>query len=187
MKAFTLAGLACFILTSGAQAALTYVSVAFDRSEWESEFSALALDTFSVAQAQSDTLNFDSGIVSTAAGAIGSPNHLLNGDRFAGTLRPAGSISDGYLSFTWTFPTPVTGFGADFFSIAGTRQVSVRGTFDSGLQAYDLRSIFIDDGGLDQGFFGIVSSTPFSSIELVALGSSTSFSYIPTWATSGLV
>lgn len=98
----------------------------------------------------------------------------MDGDRFLGTLRPSGSASPGYLSFVWTFPEPVTAFGADFFSIGGSRQVSVQGTFDAGTQeAFDLRALFISDGGLDQGFFGLTSSEPFSSITLIALGTST--------------
>lgn len=49
--------------------------------------------------------------------------------------------------------------------------MSVQGTFDSGLESFDLRTLFIGDGGLDQGFFGLVSDEPFTSISLVALGS----------------
>ena len=93
--------------------------------------------------------------------------------RFIGTLRPAASTSPGYLTFVWTFPEPVTAFGADFFSIGGSRQVSVQGTFDSGLEAFDLRTLFMADGGVDQGFFGLISDEPFTSITLIALGTST--------------
>ena len=67
----------------------------------------------------------------------------------------------------------MTTFGADFFSIGGSRQVSVQGTFDSGLEAFDLRALFMADGGVDQGFFGLTSAAPFSSITLIALGTST--------------
>jgi len=66
---------------------------------------------------------------------------------------------------------PVTAFGADFFSIGGSREVSVQGTFDSGQEAFDLRALFDADGGVDEGFFGLVSETPFTSITLIALGS----------------
>ena len=51
--------------------------------------------------------------------------------------------------------------------------MSVQGTFDSGLEAFDLRTLFIADGGLDQGFFGLVSDDAFTSITLIALGTST--------------
>ena len=104
---------------------------------------------------------------------ISTPNHRVDGVEFLGTLRPSSSVSPGYLTFVWTFPAPVTAFAADFYSIGGSRQVSVQGTFDAGLEAFDLRTLFIADSGLDQGFFGLTSSTPFSSITLIALGTST--------------
>jgi len=65
----------------------------------------------------------------------------------------------------------VVAFGADFFSIGGSRDVSVQGTFDGGGEAFVLRDLFTGDGGVDQGFFGFTSATPFESITLVALGS----------------
>ncbi len=150
-----------------------FVDSGFDRSAWTASVSGVTTDTFTADIAQSDTLNFASGIQSIAVTPLGSPNHFVGSGRFSGTLRPAASVSTGYLTFTWTFPVAVTAFGADFFSIGGSRQVSVQGTFDGGLEAFDLRALFTGDGGLDQGFFGLTSTTPFSSITLIALGTST--------------
>ncbi len=158
-----------------ASATTTFVDTLLDRSAWEEVVSDRLEEPFDNEIAQADVLDFDSGIQSVASGAIDMPNHLVDGDlgRFRGTLRPAASTSPGYLTFVWTFPEPVMAFGADFFSIGGSRQVSVQGTFDSGLEAFDLRTLFIADGGLDQGFFGLISDDPFTSITLIALGTST--------------
>jgi len=116
-------------------------------------------------------LGFDSGIQSTASGKQDAPNHVVMQGEFFGTLRTQGSSAPGYLSFTWEFPEPVVAFGADFFSIGGSRDVSVQGTFDGGGEAFVPRDLFTGDGGVDQGFFGFTSATPFESITLVALGS----------------
>ena len=162
-------------LGSTASATNVFVDYLLDRSAWEAAVSLpdTETETFSNVIAQADVLDFDGGIQSVASDPVLSPNHNVNGDRFVGTLRPDGSASPGYLTFVWTFPEPVTAFGADFFSIGGSRQVSVQGTFDSGLEAFDLRTLFIADGGLDQGFFGLTSTVPFSQITLIALGTGT--------------
>jgi len=156
-----------------ASASTTFVDFEFDRSAWDAAVPNIVEDPFDNDIAQSGVLDFDSGIQSVASGVSGTPNHLVDGTsgRFQGTLRTAGSSAPGYLSFVWTFPEPVTAFGADFFSIGGSREVSVQGTFDAGLESFDLRTLFIGDGGLDQGFFGLTSTQPFTSITLVALGS----------------
>ncbi len=170
---FPLAGLSLALLSSSpSQAATTFVDVLFERSAWEAQVGPVASETFEVDIAQADVLDFASGIESVASGLGNDPaNHRVSGGRFSGTLRTAGSSAPGYLTFVWTFPEPVTAFGADFFSIGGSREVSVQGSFDAGLESFDLRALFGADGGVDQGFFGIVSATPFSSITLVALGS----------------
>lgn len=150
-----------------------FVDVGFDRSGWESGLGNIITETFDVDIAQSETLNFAGGIESVAAGKLGLPNHLVTGQRFNGTLRPSASSSDGYLSFTWTLPEGTTSFGADFYSIAGTRQVSVQGDFGNGIESFDLRTLFGNDGGVDQGFFGIKADSAFTEITLIALGSGT--------------
>ncbi len=173
--ALFLSGIGIAMLPELAVATETFVDFEFDRSAWEAAVSVadVSTETFSSVIAQADVLDFDGGIQSVASGAIGTPNHRVDGDRFLGTLRPAASVSPGYLTYVWTFPEPATAFGADFFSIGDIRQVSVQGTFDSGLEAFDLRMLFSADGGTDQGFFGLTSAIPFSSITLVALGTST--------------
>lgn len=175
-----LVSLGSALLALPAVATDTFVDWEFDRSAWEAAVSLadVETETFSSAIAQADVLDFDGGIESVASGAIGSPNHFVNGESFFGTLRPAASSTTGYLTFVWTFPQPVTAFGADFFSIAADRQVSVQGTFDSGLEAFDLRALFVADGGTGQGFFGLTSAEPFSSITLIALGTGTNDAFL---------
>lgn len=166
-------GTAILGLVSPALATTTYVDVDFDRSAWEAAAGGFTVEGFDAAIPQADVLDFASGIQSVASGANDSPNHYVDGElgRFVGTLRTAGSSAPGYLTFVWTFPEPIMAFGADFYSIGGSRQVSVQGTFDSGLEAFDLRALFGADGGVDEGFFGLTSSVPFTSITLIALGS----------------
>jgi hypothetical protein len=159
------------LVAGPATAVTTFVDVEFDRSAWEALASDVSTDPFNSLIAQADVLLFDSGIESVAAGLNTAASHDVFEGRFRGTLRTSGSSAPGYLTFTWTFPEPVTAFGADFFSIGASREVSVQGTFDAGLEAFDLRTLFIGDGGLDQGFFGLISAEPFTSITLIALGS----------------
>lgn len=159
----------------------TFVAIDFDRSAWEAAAAGtITTDTFSSEIAQSDTLNLDSGVTSQASGAIGSPNHRVTLGQFDLLLRPSSSVSDGYVSVVLTFPTEIYAWGADFFSIGGSREVGPTGDFDSGTQHYILRDLFTAENGgaaLDQGFFGIVSDTPFTQIILEATGTSTNDSF----------
>ena len=160
---------------SSLQAVTTFVSTSFDRSAWEaSATGTITNDGFDTLLSQSTTLNFDSGVVSVASGVTGTPNHLVSFDvgtssnTFSTAINTATSAVSGYTSITWTFPHEVYSFGADFLSIGGSREVGPTGTFDSGSEHFILRDLF---GGADRGFFGIVSTTPFTQITLEATGS----------------
>lgn len=108
------------LVAEPALATTTFVDFELDRSAWEAAVSGATTDSFDNEIGQSDVLDFDSGIESVASGVSGSPNHLVTGGRFSGTLRTSTStVAPGYLTFVWTFPEPVTAFGADFFSIGG--------------------------------------------------------------------
>ncbi|MCB1094678.1 MAG: PEP-CTERM sorting domain-containing protein [Verrucomicrobiae bacterium] len=163
----------CLVVAGPVKATTTFVDINFDRSSWEAGLTGIVTDTFDSEIAQSTTLNLGSGIQSVASGAIGSPNHLVTAGRFNTTLRPSGSGSDGFTTIVWTLPYAVTAFGADFFSIAGSRQVGPEGTFDAGSEHFDLRTLFGNLGGVDQGFFGIKSTVPFDTISFTAPGTGT--------------
>jgi hypothetical protein len=47
----------------------------------------------------------------------------------------------------------------------------------------DLRTLFGNDGGVDRGFFGLASSTPFDSITLVALAPASPATTPSPWTT----
>lgn len=148
----------------------------FDRSAWEAAVSGeITTDTFSSDIANAASITFDSGVTSQAFDPQDSPvNNLVDSTlgtsgRYSAILRTSTATNNGYESITWTFPTAVTAFGIDFFSIGGSREVSVLGDFGMGNESFDLRELFIDDGGLDQGFFGIVASSPFTIITLEAV------------------
>lgn len=160
---------------TSAHAVMTFVSTTFDRSAWEAAVSGtITNDGFDAPLSQSSTLNFASGVVSVASGQTGSPNHLVDFDSntssntFVTAINTATSAVDGFTTVTWTFPSEVTAFGADFLSIGGSREVGPTGDFDSGTEHYILRDLF---GGTDRGFFGVVSSTPFTEITIEATGS----------------
>jgi len=159
---------------ASSQAVMMFVDAGFDRSGWEAAVTGtITNENFDTLMGQSDTLNFPSGLMSVASGATGSPNHLVSlnagtsSNTLATTLNTATSAVNGYTSVTWTFPTAVYAFGADFLSIGGSREVGPTGVFDSGSQHFILRDLF----GGDQGFFGVVSTTPFTQITLEATGS----------------
>lgn len=171
MHGFSVLLLASLLLSSPAFATTAFVDTTFDRSAWEAAAGSVTTDPFDNDIAQSDVLDFDSGIQSVAQGSKDSPEHYVLGGVFSGTLRTSIATASGYLTFTWDFGEPVTAFGADFFSITGGGRVtSVQGTFDAGLEAFDLRTLFEGDGGVDQGFFGLTSAVPFTSITLILLG-----------------
>lgn len=132
-----------------------------DRTAWETAMGAALLTTDSFSNNiffPTDPLTFDSGVVSKANRDTVQQNVHL------------GSIS--YTTFTvstapepkmvWTFPGPITGFGADFELLG---DFSLAGDFDgTGEQSFNLRNS-ID---ISSGFFGIIGSTPFTYITMRA-------------------
>ena len=155
------------LISTPTDAATIYADSGLDRTSWEAVVSGISSDPFDNLLAQSDILDLDSGIQSVALGASGSPTHLVTGDEFQGMLRTAASPAPGYLTITWVFPTAVSAFGADFFDLLPGADVSVEGTFDAGFESF----VLTDELGSDTGFFGIVSTTPFTSLRFIANGS----------------
>jgi len=168
--------LASLWIASSGFATTSFVAIDFDRTAWEAAAGSFSEETFTDAIAQSDVLDFATGIQSVASDPLdpmNPPPHFV--DDTIGRLRvnlrtPTSTVADGFLTVVWTFPVPITAFGADFYSIGGSREVSVQGSFDSGLEAFELRTLFGNAGGTDQGFFGFTSSVAFTEVTLIAPG-----------------
>jgi hypothetical protein len=60
------------------------------------------------------------------------------------------------------FPTPIIGFGVDFFEANSSEGLVIKVDFGDGPETFVLVDYFTDDGGT--GFFGLVGSAPFTAI-----------------------
>lgn len=148
--------IACAILAlSSVHAATTYT----DFTSFSTSAGTLTTETFDLDKANNANLSFDGGITSAGLLPAGTPDHNIASGLFHAHVRHP-SDGNGYQTLTWTFPTAVTAFGADFGSIAGSRALSIVGNFDgSGDISYNLRTE-IGAGG----FFGVIGSSAFTSI-----------------------
>lgn len=111
-------------------------------------------DRFNHAYPAADTLNLDSGIVSTNSGGNRGP---MDNSTFAGMYMNALDTDGGSASslITWVFPNTFNALCFDYFGVGeGTVQLNVNG---------ESRSIRLAGEG-ESGFFGFVSSDPITSI-----------------------
>ncbi len=142
-----------------------------DRSAWEAALTAAGygfttdpFDTDIPEVAGIDTITFDSGVVSTGSPAADQANNLVDGGVYAGVVDAGVGNLGIYDTISWTFPGPVIGFGADWFSTATGGGLTVTGDFD-GTGALVI-SMLGELGGDGDGFLGVVGLAPFSSITL---------------------
>lgn len=160
-----------FNAVASAQAFTVYT----DRSAWQTAVDAFAdsvttvdafadsvtiTDTFSndISSAQSITL--DSGIVSTNSVPPNLPNAFNNNSVSNGTYNNASGGSTGSQTITWTLPTSVFAFGADFIGVNANRLTLNVDLDGSGNQSFVVNNTI---GGAD-GFFGVISTGNFSSV-----------------------
>jgi hypothetical protein len=146
---------------SSAEAFTTFTN----RTAWQAAVDAIAgsvttTDTFSNNIAFAQTITLDSGIVS----ANSSPPAVAFGDNgVSGGLFNNATDGDGNeasATITWTFPSPVFAFGADFLD-ANNGWLNLTGNFDgTGNQ-----TLLVNDSiGGKNGFLGIIGNANFSSI-----------------------
>ncbi|HEY9652517.1 MAG TPA: hypothetical protein V6C95_17800 [Coleofasciculaceae cyanobacterium] len=176
-------------------------SIYTDRSAWEDAVSALGAsfttETFDNAIPNARDIDysggtitergdvrreitFDNGIISKAEGnGAFFVNEIENGV-FRGTIDTNNDVlnpeTEGEFSgaITWTFPSPVIGFGADWSNIGPGEPLTISGNFD-GKQNHTvslypkLATARNEFGGLignGSGFLGIVSKGTFSQVTL---------------------
>lgn len=130
-------------------------------------------------------ITFDNGIISKAEGnAAFFTNEVQNGlfrgridtdndliDIIIGEVVGGGEYSE---AITWTFPSPVIGFGADWFNIGPGEPLMISGNFDGKQEQTvslygKLATAMNEFGGLvgnGSGFLGIVSQGTFSKVTL---------------------
>jgi hypothetical protein len=151
--------------TAPAQALTIYTDANGGRAAWEAAITNLGFnfttDTFSTNRAEAATITFDSGVVSTGVGGTGS--NFISGGRYTGFVETASTaFPTAYDQITWTFPTAVVGFAADWFNTASAARLTVRGNFDgTGNQTVNF---FTQLGSPGDGFLGIVGNAPFSTV-----------------------
>jgi hypothetical protein len=137
-----------------------------DRTAWQAAVDAIAgsvttTDTFRNRISRAQTITLDSGIVSVnsfpPAVGLSGENSVFVSSFFNATDGDASGASE---TITWTFPSSVFAFGADF---GGTDfdGLTLTGNFDgTGNQTLIVNNTI---GGED-GFLGIIGNANFSSI-----------------------
>jgi hypothetical protein len=156
-------GVALASLSAPAQAYSIYTGLA----AWQSALSSYSIstDSFSNTIPSAQIITLDSGIISTNSGPITLPNAFNNNSVNVvtpGAFDNAVQAGSGTASntITWSFPTPMIAFGADFLSASAGR-LSLSGDFDGlGLQTW----VVNDTIGGPAGFLGVIGSVPFSSV-----------------------
>ncbi|WP_013325153.1 PEP-CTERM sorting domain-containing protein [Gloeothece verrucosa] len=152
----------------GAVASAQAFTVYTDRAAWQAAVDAFAgsvttTDTFSnnIPKAQSITL--DSGITSTNSlppdvlEIIFNNNAVEDGVYLNATAIASNTASE---SITWTFPTSVFAFGADFFDTNAGR-LTLSGDFDgTGVQTLLVNNTI----GARDGFLGVIGTSSFNSV-----------------------
>ena len=165
LKSFSLATVFTTTLVLSSVSSAEAFTIFTNRTAWQAAVDAIAgsvttTDTFSNNIASAQTITLDSGIVSAnsfpPAVAFGD-NSVSGGLFFNATDGDAGVAS---ATITWTFPSPVFAFGADFIGTAAGR-LNLTGNFDgTGNQTLLVNNSI---GGAN-GFLGIIGNANFRSI-----------------------
>jgi len=143
---------ATLILVAGMHPAEA-VTVFTDRTAWEEAVSgnSITTDTFSTPQSGGQSLVLDSSTQVTGISSVWSSGKFS-------TSTPSLSQSVGF-----EFPTPILGFGADFYSTTSNGGLTVSGLFD---RILDVDTVVFSEylNRQGTGFLGLVADTPFNSI-----------------------
>lgn len=142
------------------QAAAVFTS----RAAWEAAIGgSSATDAFDADVPGAAILPFASGIVSTAAGPFAdfAFGNSISGGMYNGSVD--NDSTAGFLTITWTFPAPVTAFGADWFATAlGVGILQILGNFDgAGDIVVEPGTVLGGDG---TGFLGVQGAAPFTEV-----------------------
>lgn len=165
LKSFSLATVFTTTLVLSSVSSAEAFTTFTNRTAWQAAVDAIAgsvttTDTFSNNIASAQTITLDSGIVSTNSfpPAVADGNNSVNKGIFGNTTD--GDGNEASATITWTFPSPVFAFGADFIDAAAGR-LNLTGNFDgTGNQTLLVNNSI---GGAN-GFLGIIGNANFSSI-----------------------
>jgi len=168
MKKISLACLAFFVLSCNAHATTTTVVTSLADFTAAVAGTTITTETFDNEIASAVSITFDTGVTSTLAGgdlvdAINFGDNRVDSGVYRGGVDGGGAVAA--LTTTFDFTTPIVGFGGDFGAISRL-DVSI----DGGTTFFDL---FTETGEVN-GFFGLVSTTAFSSVQF-STQNSTSF------------
>ena len=127
---------------------------------------ALGLESFDAEIADSSSIVFASGVQSDGSNGLGDAINRVTGGLWETRIRTPAGVS-GYLTITWTLPNPTMAIGIDFSSISSSRGVEISADWDgSGPQTF----VLWDQLGTSNGFFGVIGTSSFTEITLVANG-----------------
>ncbi|GCA78186.1 PEP-CTERM sorting domain-containing protein [Microcystis aeruginosa] len=173
LKSFSLATVFTTTLVLSSVSSAEAFTTFTNRTAWQAAVDAIAgsvttTDTFTNNIASAQTITLDSGIVSANSfpPAVAYGDNSVDGGLFNNATD--GDASGASATITWTFPSPVFAFGADFKRTAAGG-LNLTGNFDgTGNQ-----TLLVNDsiGGPD-GFLGIIGNANFSSI---VFGNNTTF------------
>lgn len=159
-KALLFAALVC--AAAGAAREAAAFAVYTSRDAWEAAVGdAFTTDPFDNPVANAASITFDTGVVSVhqdfdSFGTFEDANAIFAVGRYQG--RASRDVQE----ITWTFPSAIRAFGADWISPVSLGLLTVRGNFDeTGTATVE----FLDHIARDtDGFLGIVGASPFVSI-----------------------
>ena len=133
-----------------------------DRALWEAAVSGtITTDPFDNPIAAAVVINLDSGIVST--GTNGTDTQNVDNGLYQAAINTDGDAPSFFDSITWTFPSAVYAFGADWGETATAEGLLLIGDFDgTGNITINFFTELVDNGGT--GFLGIIGNVPFNMI-----------------------
>jgi hypothetical protein len=143
-----------------------------DRAAWEAALSGATIvnETFPDTIDNAPVITFASGVVSTGVDGLAS-NHVT-GNALGGTYganidsNPSPFSETLFDSITWTFPTPVVAFGADWSNFgAGGITLLASGDFDgTGTSTIDFVNVLGDDVFNQHDFLGVIGDAAFANV-----------------------
>lgn len=150
------------------------ISTFTDRSSWEAAVTGFPLikDSFDNEIKSAISITFDSGVVSTnsQAGFNGFPgfrdinNRVSIFKQYENCVQNAATVCSE--KWSWKFPLPVIGFGADF-SLADVGRLTIGGDFGAGEETIRVAETIDPTAPINagvSGFLGITAPLPFDTV-----------------------
>lgn len=150
-----------FIPTAGAVTVYT-TSGGFATGLTGASLTADPTETFSTDIANATSITFDNGVNSVADNSTGGTGfNQVTGGQFSGAIGSGNAIF--YDSITWdNWGSNVYAIGFNVGGLDTGTGLTIQGNFDGAAN-----SVIIENYVPASGFFGLISSTPFTSVKLV--------------------